>query len=73
MVDNNKNASIRKDNKYGVIGVYLNEYTNKWTASIGNKGKKKHLGTFSNFSEAHEARKNAEFQYGFHKNHGKKA
>ena len=69
--DNCKNRSIRSDNKYGVVGVSWKKQSSKWYAYISNNGKVVHLGYFDEFSEAVNARKNAEVLYKYHKNHGK--
>lgn len=67
--DNQKNRSLSKNNKSGVNGVGF--YKNRWHARIKVDKKQIHLGTFTEFHEAVNARKNAEVLYGFHKNHGK--
>lgn len=69
---NTKNAKRRADNTSGVVGVtwYPHErVTGKWLAKI----KGKHLGMFDQFDEAVAARKAAEIEYGFHRNHGRAA
>lgn len=67
--ENNKNESLPSNNESGVIGVHFRK--NRWIAQIGIEDKKIHLGSFLEFSEAVNARKNAEVLYGFHENHGK--
>jgi len=66
--DNSKNKSMYAVNKSGATGVYF--YQNKWRANIRIDGELKHLGSFVGFSDAVDARKNAEVLYGFHTNHG---
>lgn len=69
--ENNKNASKRKDNTSGVTGVHWCKQHNRWKSIINVDGKNKFLGRFVDFSDAVNARKNAEVLYGFSKNHGK--
>jgi len=69
--ENNKNASKRKDNKSGVTGIIWNKKYNKWQSRITVNKKLINLGLFEIFSDAINARMNAEALYGFHKNHGK--
>ena len=68
--ENNKNKSKGKNNTSGCVGVNWNKRLKKWTASIMAE-KSIFLGCFSKYSDAVDARKNAEILYGFHKNHGK--
>jgi hypothetical protein len=63
--DNNKNASIRKDNTSGVVGVYWNKQCKKWMAVINSDGKSKYLGMYNNKEAAIEARTTAEKYFGF--------
>lgn len=69
---NTKNAKKRADNTSGVVGVtwYPHErVTGKWLAKI----KGKHIGIYDQFDDAVAARKAAEIEYGFHRNHGRAA
>ena len=68
--ENNKNVPMQKNNTSGAMGVNWHKMTKRWQAFIAIDGKQKHLGLFANFSDAVDARKNAEVLYGFHKNHG---
>ena len=68
---NQKNISRRVDNTSGVTGVNWEKSANKWKAQIQVDGIKIYLGKFKKFSDAVDARKNAEVLYGFHKNHGR--
>jgi hypothetical protein len=72
ITENCKNIRIRKSNLTGVIGVYKHPLTKKWGARIGVNRRRVHLGYFSDFSAACEARKLAEVKFGFHNNHGRK-
>ena len=71
MVENSKNKSKYKNNTSGVSGVHWNKRSNMWASVISVSGKQVHLGYHVEFSEAVNARKNAEVLYGFHDNNGK--
>jgi len=70
--DNSKNSTMYKNNTSGVVGVTWDKRRGRWKASICIDYKTIHLGRFSKFSEAVDARKLAEVAYGFHENHGSK-
>lgn len=72
-LENNQNASRRTNNKTGVSGVYWSSPKSKWCACIRVKGHQTHVGYFKQFHEAVAARKAAELEYGFHRNHGRAA
>lgn len=67
---NAKNLKISVLNTSGVVGVRIRNL--KWVASIVVNGKSIHLGRFTEFYDAVSARKQAEIDYGFHANHGKR-
>ena len=67
-VGNQRNASLRKDNKSGITGVRFAK--NKWNAEIRVHQKHINLGRFEVLEDAVLARKEAEKKYGFHENHG---
>lgn len=69
---NCQNQGFRSDNKSGHIGIGWHKGTSKWRARITVDKKEINLGLFAKYSEAVDARKNAEVLYGFHKNHGRK-
>lgn len=69
--ENHKNRNVYKTNTSGVTGVIFNKRLGKWSARIGVDGKYIHLGVFSDFELAKQARLDAESHYGFHKNHGR--
>lgn len=69
--ENTYNKPKSKNNTSGVTGVYWCRQTKKWKASIRVDGEFIHLGYYALFSDAVNARKNAEILYGFHSNHGK--
>jgi hypothetical protein len=65
---NQRNSSIRKDNKSGIKGVRFRD--NRWIAEIGYNGKSKYLGAFDSAEEAFEFRcLAAELLYGDFANH----
>lgn len=68
--DNAKNQKQHATNSSGVTGVQYWSSRNKWRAEIWHKGVKKYLGVFDNMAEAVAARRAAEQEYGYHKNHG---
>lgn len=61
--ENIQNASLKSTNKSGIAGVYFVPKTNKWRAQISLNSKTKHIGIFSSFEEATQARKKAEQIY----------
>lgn len=69
--DNAKNQTKRCTNTSGHTGVVWNKANQKWIAQIKVDYKYKYLGSFENKEKAIEMRKQAEIEYGFHKNHGK--
>lgn len=68
---NLRNQKLRKTNSSGVCGVRWHKSSNKWVATIHVNYEEKHLGLFENKEDAIVVRKQAEFEYGFHPNHGK--
>jgi hypothetical protein len=60
---NQMNASKRKDNKSGIVGVYWHRKAKKWQASIMLNKKPIHLGLFDNLEDASQVRKEAEIKY----------
>jgi N-formylglutamate amidohydrolase len=67
---NGSNASINKRNTSGVTGVFWEKATKKWRAAIKVNYKCIKLGRFVLFSDAVNARKEAEIKYGFSERHG---
>ena len=72
-LENRRNKCIQKNSTSGVMGVYWHAHHEKWLALIRVNYKLLHLGYFSNKEDAIAARKAAEVNHGFHKNHGRKA
>lgn len=67
---NGKNLSRKSNNKTGVNGVYIHSKTQRFIAQIRVNHKVHHLGSFATMNDAVSARRKAEEQHGFHKNHG---
>lgn len=68
---NCKNKSLYKSNKSGACGVCWHKDARKWNAYIKIDGKRKSLGYYRDVDDAIKARKDAEIEFCFHKNHGK--
>jgi len=68
--ENSKNLKKSIKNTSGTMGVYWYKRDCVWTASIKINGKNKHLGYFEKKSDAIFARKLAEYENGYHPNHG---
>lgn len=69
--ESNRNMPKPKDNTSGVIGVSWSKHANMWLARINHKKKTINLGYFKDFEDAVSARKEAEVNYKYHKNHGR--
>ena len=61
--ENCRNIGITKKTSHGVVGVTWAPHAQKWQAKIKFNRKRIHLGYFSEFSRAVEARRSAEIQY----------
>ena len=59
-MENSWNRGVRKNNKSGVTGVWLNKQSNLWTSYIMYDGDFKNLGVFNNKEDAVRARLVAE-------------
>lgn len=70
-LENHKNMKKPCTNTSGTVGVTWCKRDRKWIAQIKVEQKGINLGRFAEYSEAVNARKNAEVLYGFHKNHGR--
>ena len=68
--ENSRNRLIHSSNKSGVSGVSWHSTNKRWCSKISIDNKSVHLGSFVEFHEAVNARKNAEVLYGYHENHG---
>lgn len=69
--ENQKNMKRSSRNTSGVTGVSWSSRATAWQVHIKSGGKNMFLGHFRNFDEAVAARKTAEAEHGFHKNHGR--
>jgi hypothetical protein len=67
---NAMNLSKSRRNLSGVTGVFKHTQTGRWQAQIRIERRSMHLGSFESFDDAVAARRKAEEQHGFHKNHG---
>lgn len=61
--ENCKNHSLNLNNTSSVTGVYWHKVSNKWIAKIKVNYKSIYLGSFINFDDAVQARKEAEEKY----------
>jgi hypothetical protein len=61
--ENNRNCSLRKDNKSGIKGVGWYSRYEKWTARIRVFKSNITLGYFDNIDDARKAREEAEIKY----------
>lgn len=68
--ENCRNKRKPKNNTTGAVGVYACRRSGKWLAQIRVDNKMRHLGTFTVFADAVNARKQGESFYGFHDRHG---
>jgi hypothetical protein len=69
---NGRNARLSSSNRSGCAGVRWHPPSNKWESRIGVNHKLISLGCHDTFEGAVQARKAAEEQYGFHRNHGRR-
>ena len=69
--ENLRNQTLSASNTSGVTGVSWNKALSNWRARIVVDYVTINLGSFVEFHEAVNARKNAEILYNFHENHGK--
>ena len=70
---NMKNVKRSSRNTSGVVGVHFNKRLGMWESTICANGRRIFLGNFNDKSKAAHARKQAEAELGFHKNHGRTA
>jgi len=68
---NARNFPARKQSKSGIFGVYWVSNRSNWVARIGGGREKGHLYYGPDFFEACCARKSAEAELGYHRNHGR--
>lgn len=69
--ENSKNSSLSSINTSGITGISWNKMAKRWVARINtDDGKRLHIGYFATLDLAVKARKQAEIEFGYHKNHG---
>lgn len=68
--ENMRNQRKYKCNTSGHTGVFWHNRLNKWQANIRSEGKLRHIGYYEDIEDAVEARKLAEREFDFHRNHG---
>lgn len=71
--ENCQNAALCSNNTSGVAGVHWHKRNKKWVARLRIGGKRINLGHYSDWWHAVCARKDAEFDHGYHLNHGRTA
>ena len=71
--ENQRNSKHRANNSSGRIGVHWCAKGEKWAATIAGGGRRVSLGLFVDFDAACAARAEAEREFGFHPNHGRRA
>lgn len=69
--ENMKNLPRAANNSSGATGVSWNKKMNAWTASIQVDSRLMHIGAFSSFDAAVQARRSAEKHHGFSEHHGR--
>ena len=69
--ENQKNTTLRANNKTGIMGIHIRTDNEKWAVRISKGGIRYTLGSFDDFFEACCVRKSAECKAGYHINHGK--
>jgi hypothetical protein len=69
-LENSKNQSLSANNTSGFVGVCRSKKDGKWDARISSNGTRICLGRYAEKADAIAARKAAEREFGYHKNHG---
>jgi len=72
-LNNSRNRKRSKLNTSGQTGIVWRKKQRIWEARIVVKRRQIHLGVYKDFKDALAARKKAEKEHGFHKNHGRVA
>lgn len=70
--ENCRNRLMTSRNTSGVVGVHWHKKNRRWIAEIDDNKKTIYLGSSQQINDAIIARKMAEQELGYHKNHGKK-
>lgn len=70
--ENSRNKPKRRDNKTGITGVYFENYTQKYRASIRDlNGKTIRSKRFETLDKAEQWRNSKIIEFGYTENHGK--
>ena len=70
---NSRNLAVPATNTSGIMGVSWHKQRKRWRADIKADKYHRHLGYFEKVEDAVAARKAAERDLGFHRNHGRAA
>lgn len=68
---NSRNQPMPARNKTGVVGVFKDQRSGSFVATITLNNKSNRLGTFKTLDEAKAVREEASRAHGFHENHGR--
>ena len=69
---NARNMPLKCTNKSGFTGVHWNKKNSNWRVQLCINHKRINLGSYTTLNKAISIRKQANIDYGFHPNHGKK-
>jgi len=69
--ENLMNARMSNRNSSGTVGVSFNRATRRWVAYVCARGRHRHIGSYKCKTAAAVARRAAEVEFGFHRNHGR--
>ncbi len=67
---NQRNKTISRNNKSGVIGVFWSSQHGKWQTQVRANGRHNYLGRFDDLAEAEKVVKQFRALHGFTENHG---
>lgn len=70
--DNSRNRKVGTNNESGFLGVAWYKPGSKWVARISKNGKWSHIGYFDDLDDAINARQQAELEFNYHENHGRR-
>jgi hypothetical protein len=71
--ENQRNATLKKTNTSGTVGVTWHAQRKKWQAQAGISGRHQYLGLFSDKQEAEKVAREFRDRNGFTQNHGRAA
>jgi len=72
-LENSRNTALQRNSNTGIPGVNWYKQTSRWHAKIYVQGRSIYLGFHLSFLDACCARKAAENNFNFHRNHGRKS